>query len=276
MATTVLALWQAKDEIVETAAIIVKHFFSPKHVESQTEPVKFECKLAPSFPDKSGLDNVSKNTKVMVAVSNKRLQISLPKMTKFQDVQGEFNANLQLVLLPKLDGMEQISKIFHAEDKSFFDFSHSDGPSEQSVTSVTKWISDELITDPVILVTSGLDNQDTIRGFLTISKSNFELITNKVQDETLVADIGVLMYPYGSNETIRIFNIKLYVWIKDVSVGGGAISKYEVGLRGSVFSQIYESNAEGIKNLKPHTIEGAIKEYETFVAEVHEFVKDRS
>jgi len=274
MATTVLALWQAKDQIVETVTMLVKTFFSLEHVKSQVAPVKFECKLAPSFVDTHSLDKVSDNTKVMVGVANKGLQNTLPKATKFEDIQGEFNANLQVVMLPKGDP-EQIHKIFTTEDKSFFDYANSDGPSQKSVELIMQWISNELITDPVILATSGLNNKDTIRGLITISGSNLELISNKVQDETLVVDMGILMYPSQSDETIRLINIKLYVWIKDLSVGGGTIKKYEVGLRGSLFSQIYEPNATGIKRLAPHSIESAIKEYETFVSEVHEFVKAR-
>jgi hypothetical protein len=73
----------------------------------------------------------------MVAVANKLLQNSAPRFTKFEDVQGVFNANLQAVLHPKQDGLEERSKDFKTEDKSFFDFSAQEGPSEHSVTSVS-------------------------------------------------------------------------------------------------------------------------------------------
>ncbi|KAJ7466177.1 hypothetical protein B0H11DRAFT_1921915 [Mycena galericulata] len=278
MATTVLGLWQAKDAIVETASMLVKNFFSPEHIDSQVGPVKFDCKLAPSFVDTHSLDKVSDNTKVMVGVSNKRLQGALPSATKFEDVQGQFNANLQIVLVPKKGGEEQINEIFSTNDKSFFGSASAEGPSEKSVESIMQWLSKKLITDPVVLATSGLDNPATIRGLITISGSNFELISNnacRVQDETLVVDVGILTYPSEKDQTLRLVNIKIYVWIKNVSVGGGVITKYEVGLRGSVLSQIYEPNAEGIRDLKPNTVEGAIKEYEKFVSEVHQFVKKR-
>jgi len=271
MATTVLALWQAKDKIVETATVLVKTFFSPEHVK-HLGAVKFECKLAPSFVDTQYLDKVSDDTKVMVAVANKGLQKTFPEATKFGDIQGEFNANLQTVMSQKGDPKE-IHKIFTTEDKSFFNFDASDGPSQKSVELIRNWISNELITDPVVLATSGLNKQDTVRGLITISGNNFQLISNKEQAEELVVDLGILIYPSQSDQTIRLINIKLYVWIKDFRLG--SVTKYEVGLRGSVFSQIYEPNAEGIKKgLTPHTIESAIKEYETFVSEVHEFVKD--
>ncbi|KAG7090538.1 hypothetical protein E1B28_009647 [Marasmius oreades] len=292
--TTVLALWQAKDSIVETATTIVKNLLSPEHVESIVGPV--ECKLAPIFPDKETLNKVSDNTKVMVAVTNKVLYTSLPGKTKFQDVQGIFNANLQTVLSPK-GVAEQQHKTFTTQDKALFDFKTSDGPSEASVALIQNWVSTELLTDPHVLITSGLDNAKTIRGLITISKSNFDLFSNKVQHESLVADIGFLEYPSTKNETIRISNIKIYVWIKEVKVGLGAIQNYEVGLRGSYFCQSYEPNTEGIVSgsetselemywlivlgciqtgLKSNTVTHALADYETFVSEVHDFVKDSS
>ncbi|KAJ3834784.1 hypothetical protein EV361DRAFT_934638 [Lentinula raphanica] len=272
--TTVLALWQAKDTIVETAAVVVKNFFAPEHVESTVGPVKFECKLAPTFPNKETIDKVSDNTKVMVAAANKRLQSSLPEITKFQDVQGLFNASLQILMSPKGQAEERI-KTFTTEDKSFFDFNNSEGPSQASVASIHNWISTELLSDPGILAASGLDSIKTIRGLITISKSNFDLISNKVQDETLVADVGILTYPSEGDETVRLSNIKIYVWIKEVNIGHGTIRQYEVGLRGNYFCQAYEANVEGIANLKPTTVTNAVTEYEKFVSEVHEFVKDR-
>ncbi|KAG7090533.1 hypothetical protein E1B28_009642 [Marasmius oreades] len=268
--TTVLAAWQAKDSVVETATTIVKSLLSPENVKSTVGPV--ECKLAPIFPGKETLKKVSDNTKVMVAVTNKVLHASLPGKTKFQDVQGIFNANLQTVLSPK--GAEQRQKTFATQDKGFFDFKTSDGPSEASVALIQKWISTELLTDPHVLITSGLDNAKTIRGLITISKSNFDLFSNKVQHESLVVDIGILEYPSTKNETIRISNIKIYVWIKEVKAGFGAVHNYEVGLRGSYFCQSYEPNTEGIKGLKPNTVTNAHAEYEKFVSEVHDFVKD--
>jgi hypothetical protein len=72
----------------------------------------------------------------MVAVANKRLQGNLPTMTKFEDVQGQFNANLQIVCSQKEDGMEQVNKIFSTEDKSLFEFDYEEGPSAATVEKV--------------------------------------------------------------------------------------------------------------------------------------------
>ncbi|KAF8144733.1 hypothetical protein K438DRAFT_1873342 [Mycena galopus ATCC 62051] len=273
-ATTVLSLWQAKDSIVETGTMLVKDFFAPEHVQSIVGPVKFECKLAPVFPDKEGLDKVTDDTKVMVAVGNKLLLSSLPTATKFEDVQGVFNAKLQIVSSAKGEP-EQINKIVTTKDKSFFEFDASSGPSGSSVQLIQDWIASDLITDPGILATSGLDNRETIRGLITISKGNYDLISTKVQDETLVADIGILSYPNPKDETFRITDVKLFVWIKETNIGRGSIKSYEVGLRGSYFSQLYEPSNEGIKKLAPHTIEGALGDYKKFVSEVGQFVKDR-
>ncbi|KAL0566909.1 hypothetical protein V5O48_015084 [Marasmius crinis-equi] len=294
-APTVLSVWQTKDGIVETAATLVRTFCAPDRIEPHGKPVVFECKLAPMFPDKNSLERLSEDAKVrsrvvlnyrclgvphlalevMVAVVNKSLKSKLPRMTKFEDVQGEFNANLQLLMSPAKDGLQDIHKIFATTDRNFFNFPVPKGPSNDNMTSIMNWISEELITDPDELAGSGLGSPGTIRGLLTMSKRNFDgLTSNQVQNERLVADVGILTYPSAGNERIRLSNVKMHVYVKEVSIAVGAVRRYEVGLRGCYYTQLYEPRQEGMRALKQTAFDNAIEEYETFVSEVHEFVQD--
>ncbi|KAL0566229.1 hypothetical protein V5O48_015789 [Marasmius crinis-equi] len=138
-----------------------------------------------------------------------------------------------------------------------------------------KWISEELITDSDELAKSGLGSSSTIRGLLTISESNLDgLISNKVQNESLVADVGILTYPSVGNENFRLSNVKLHVYIKEVSIAVDAIRRYEIGLRGCYYAQRYEPRPEGIRALKQNIVDNAMEEYKTFQSELHELVEN--
>lgn len=57
----------------------------------------------------------------MVGVANKKLADNMPKFQTFEDVQGMFNANLQVVLKLK-EGHTNIPEMLSLRERSFFDF----------------------------------------------------------------------------------------------------------------------------------------------------------
>lgn len=58
----------------------------------------------------------------MVGVVNKKLADAMPNFKTFDDVQGMFNANLQIVLKLKEAPSNVIPDMLALRDRSFFDF----------------------------------------------------------------------------------------------------------------------------------------------------------